>query len=80
MVHAGLEEEKQRLREIVILPFSRPDLFARGRLLRTPKGVLLYGPPGTGKTMLARAIAKEVVLFRMGRGGGGDGGGGDVLV
>ncbi len=47
----GLEEEKRRLREIVILPFSRPELFSRGKLLRPPKGVLLYGPPGTGKTM-----------------------------
>ena len=55
----GLEEEKRRLREIVILPFVRPELFNRGKLLRPPKGVLLYGPPGTGKTMLVKAIAKE---------------------
>mmetsp|Transcript_13923 Transcript_13923/g.27503 ORF Transcript_13923/g.27503 Transcript_13923/m.27503 type:complete len:369 (-) Transcript_13923:537-1643(-) len=55
----GLEEEKRRLKEIVILPFTRPELFARGKLLRPPKGVLLYGPPGTGKTMLVKAIAKE---------------------
>lgn len=48
----GLEEEKRRLREIVILPFTRPELFNRGKLLRPPKGVLLYGPPGTGKTMV----------------------------
>jgi ATP-dependent 26S proteasome regulatory subunit len=51
----GLEDEKRRLREIVILPFTRPELFSRGKLLRPPKGVLLYGPPGTGKTMV-RAI------------------------
>jgi ATP-dependent 26S proteasome regulatory subunit len=52
----GLEEEKRRLREIVILPFTRPELFSRGKLLRPPKGVLLYGPPGTGKTMASSII------------------------
>uniref|UniRef100_A0A7N0VA20 AAA+ ATPase domain-containing protein n=1 Tax=Kalanchoe fedtschenkoi TaxID=63787 RepID=A0A7N0VA20_KALFE len=55
----GLEDIKQALFELVILPLRRPDIFSRGKLLGPQKGVLLYGPPGTGKTMLAKAIAKE---------------------
>ena len=54
---AGLQEEKEELREIVDF-LKTPQKFVRVGA-RIPKGVLLEGPPGTGKTLLAKAVAGE---------------------
>jgi 26S proteasome regulatory subunit T4 len=55
----GLGEQIRQLREVVELPLTNPELFARVGI-NPPKGVLLYGPPGTGKTLLARAVASNI--------------------
>jgi ATP-dependent metalloprotease FtsH len=54
---AGLEEEKEELREIVDFLKSPKKYIQLGA--RIPKGVLLVGPPGTGKTLLGKAVAGE---------------------
>ncbi|KAA6395858.1 MAG: putative Protein SAP1 [Streblomastix strix] len=53
----GLEGLKGLLREMVVFPIQRPDLFTG--LRAPPRGLLLFGPPGTGKTLVAKALAND---------------------
>ncbi|MHA1410410.1 MAG: AAA family ATPase, partial [Candidatus Odinarchaeia archaeon] len=54
----GLGNEIKKVREMIELPLSHPEIFHKLGI-DAPKGVLLYGPPGTGKTLLAKAVANE---------------------
>jgi SpoVK/Ycf46/Vps4 family AAA+-type ATPase len=52
----GLDVAKKAVKEAIVYPVQRPDLFPLG----WPRGILLFGPPGCGKTLLAAAVATEI--------------------
>ncbi len=52
----GLEQAKKAIKEAIVYPVQRPDLFPLG----WPRGILLFGAPGCGKTLLAAAVATEI--------------------
>jgi len=52
----GLDPAKKAIKEAIVYPVERPDLFPLG----WPRGILLFGPPGCGKTLTAAAVATEI--------------------
>merc|ERR1719293_403094 len=54
---AGLDYVKTTVKEVVVFPLLRPDIFCG--LRSPPKGILLFGPPGTGKTLIGKCIASQ---------------------
>lgn len=54
---AGLDYAKKIIKEAIVWPLLRPDIFTGIR--RPPRGILLFGPPGTGKTLIGKCIASQ---------------------
>lgn len=59
---AGLDHLIQELRETVILPIQKRELFADSRLTQPPKGVLLHGPPGKKLNTLS-SVFSTIMYF-----------------
>ncbi|KAL4656615.1 fidgetin-like [Arapaima gigas] len=55
---AGLELAKAVIKEDLLWPMLRPDMFAD--LSAIPRSILLFGPQGTGRTLLSRCIASQL--------------------
>ncbi|KAG7269111.1 hypothetical protein CRUP_008412 [Coryphaenoides rupestris] len=55
---AGLDMAKAAIKEEILWPILRPDMFSGHSAL--PRSLLLFGPQGTGRTLLARCMAHQL--------------------
>lgn len=55
---AGLDMAKATIKEEIMWPILRPDMFSA--LATLPRSLLLFGPQGTGKSLLARCMASQL--------------------
>ncbi|KAG7254061.1 hypothetical protein CRUP_028447 [Coryphaenoides rupestris] len=55
---AGLDMAKAAIKEEILWPILRPDMFSG--LSALPRSLLLFGPQGTGRTLLARCMAHQL--------------------
>uniref|UniRef100_A0A8C6V250 Fidgetin n=1 Tax=Neogobius melanostomus TaxID=47308 RepID=A0A8C6V250_9GOBI len=55
---AGLEMVKASIKEEILWPLLRPDMFSG--LATLPRSLLLFGPQGAGRTLLARCMASQL--------------------
>ena len=58
---AGLQNAKDTVNELVIMPMLRPELFTG--LRACPKGLLLFGPPGTGELCVYRSLSLLIISY-----------------
>ncbi|XP_047314464.1 26S proteasome regulatory subunit 6B homolog [Impatiens glandulifera] len=56
----AMDEIKESLQELVMLPLRQPDLFTED-LLKPCRGILLFGTPRTGKTMLKTKLLQVLL-------------------
>ncbi|TKS67261.1 Fidgetin [Collichthys lucidus] len=55
---AGLDMAKAAIKEEILWPILRPDMFSG--LATLPRSLLLFGPQGTGRTLLAHCMASQL--------------------
>jgi SpoVK/Ycf46/Vps4 family AAA+-type ATPase len=56
----GLDTAKKAVKEAIVYPVQRPDLFPLG----WPRGILFFGPPGCGKTKRCQIIWFSKKIFK----------------